>query len=270
MLVGFLPAEEAEGETLSAGPCLRRRYPQEGEGGVVTHGLCDKIGRFGKSLGRAERRARRPRSRSSGERDFGDLVLVILLRIEAEQHLRAGEQAGAVEPDLRAFGIERGAAGASDRPCRPRTRPRRTDSTAGRSRRDRSDSDRRAMDAGEQIMPLEAKWASARLPWPSRSSLRQIGLLRGEEPDRAMILVAVDLRRHRLGMAVLDAVEAEHQGHVRAQRLPEPGGDVLRVGHGGILHVAGYPNGWAIAAVPQNREHSVRRSALAAMQHFIV
>ncbi len=51
--------------------------------------------------------------------------------------------------------------------------------------------------------------------------LRQIRLFRGEEPDRAMILVSIELCCHRLGMAVLDAVQAQHQGHVRAERFPE-------------------------------------------------
>lgn len=45
----------------------------------------------------------------------------------------------------------------------------------------------------------------------------------GEEPDWPPITLtfAVELRRHRAGMTVLDAIEAQHHGHVGLQRRPE-------------------------------------------------
>src|SRR3569833_1026341 len=46
------------------------------------------------------------KSPAPSQRHFGDVIPVFLLGIGAEQHLDAGGDAGAVEPDFRALGVE--------------------------------------------------------------------------------------------------------------------------------------------------------------------
>ena len=85
-----------------------------------------------------------------------------------------------------------------------------------------------AVHGGEQVVTLRREGRD-RARILGAGACAMVGLLRGEEPDRAA--VALDLRRHRPRMAVLDAIETDHHRHVGFQRLPEFGFEFLRGRH---------------------------------------
>jgi hypothetical protein len=80
--------------------------------------------------------------------------------------------------------------------------------------------DELALDGGEQVVTLgrEVQRCAMRMPHLAR----EIGVVRGEEPDgSARVFVVQDLRGHRLAVAGRAADEAEHGDAVAGERLPE-------------------------------------------------
>ena len=76
-----------------------------------------------------------------------------------------------------------------------------------------------AVDRRPQRVSLGRKMRHRAVPFAH--CLDEAVVLRGEEPDGAALLLSIAQRRHRLGMAVIDAVETKKQGAVTIERLPE-------------------------------------------------
>src|SRR5690606_22310924 len=180
------------------------------------------------TAGGPNRASRRPHFNLAGlaQIDLGYLVLVILLRVDAHQHLHPGQHAVLVEPDLALVRVQAqqdelgivlaGVPGGDERIPQP------LDHRAVGIHR------KLPADAGEQVMALrhERGGGAARAGQFAHQGIVD----RGEEPDRAMRLM-LQLRGHRPGVAVLQPVHAQHHGHVGLQRLPEFAFEFLGGGH---------------------------------------
>src|SRR5918995_2527197 len=211
------PSTPKPPKSLKTPPTTRTARITMTQSGTMSKGLmADSLCRFRSDCTRPGRDVAAQRLRLSSEVHFGDVFLVVLLGVGAEQQLDAGHETRRIEPNLRPFRIEAqqrqlGIVLAAFVPGGDEAVPQPVDHGAIVVER------HGAMQGGEEIMALGGEGGDR--PVAELELLHDGVVPRGEEPD--VSLLAFDLGGHRTGVAVLDAVETQHHRPVRLEGGPE-------------------------------------------------